>query len=868
MDPLDFDEDDLHETRAERLEYDEEMKDLLLRSWEEQETMCDGEDIHGIVDGCEASIASIDGAPATPPLPRKPQAVVPTAKTADPQEVTLPMEALLVEKHSLSLNSDGTEKPSTSKDVAKARYLQQLGKRVNSTSGISRSKTTVEISASVAEGSLGLDAKGKKKAPSLSALIPLAMDPPLPPSTSISTAVPASKPIKVSPKLQIVLDNHANFLLAIQDGVKPKITRRRGLLAMDKINLARLSKVFDGCVVAVVHHLSAKPEQLVTRWALVHQHGGQVCVRYSPGVTHVACDHDVNDAALCEYLGINEISDLPKDLPVLSWDWFVQCQSSRQLLAPGMFLRPCLRTQVSGSRRLSSTTSIGKGKRKSEVDLLAATALNKRSKKYAPTDSDTSQSQRNSRYMPAQRYATSPEPMDEDERRAATGMHGGDGTGNRDELPSGAEHERWKLPAVGEAADPLDELITGFKEGTLIETDQDLAEEAALIDHHKRSMDKLSQMFENSQDGLATQKSQGPYKCQHANPGGTKQVSVNEDIARGLESLAKTYENAQHKNEFQKRSNLRAAGIIRNHPYRITSGKQALKLKFIGVNIADRIDEIIRNGGISDREIYEDNTQARTVAMFGDIYGVGTRRANEFWNQGARSLDDLRSGSWALSEAQKMGLKYYDDLKQRIPRAEVTRLFESIKRTAEQLDGCGDKKNDKLCVEAMGSYRRGEETSGDLDILITRDVSAGNRRSSILGDLITRLIEKSIICHTLSAPSNYADVEAKWMGLGRVLGADGKPEGPMRRIDILMVPWENYGAALIYFTGNDIFNRSLRLFARRNGYSLNQRGLYKGTVRDEKGKKTTEGVLVASRTEQEIFDTLNVRYRPPHLRRP
>ena len=49
---------------------------------------------------------------------------------------------------------------------------------------------------------------------------------------------------------------------------------------------------------------------------------------------------------------------------------------------------------------------------------------------------------------------------------------------------------------------------------------------------------------------------------------------------------------------------------------------------------------------------------------------------------------------------------------------------------AEQLDGCGDKKNDKLCVEAMGSYRRGEETSGDLDILITRDVSAGNRRSS------------------------------------------------------------------------------------------------------------------------------------------
>jgi hypothetical protein len=51
-------------------------------------------------------------------------------------------------------------------------------------------------------------------------------------------------------------------------------------------------------------------------------------------------------------------------------------------------------------------------------------------------------------------------------------------------------------------------------------------------------------------------------------------------------------------------------------------------------------------------------------------------------------------------------------------------------RTVEKLDGCGEKKNDKLCIEAMGSYRRGEETSGDLDILITRDISQGNRRSS------------------------------------------------------------------------------------------------------------------------------------------
>lgn len=55
--------------------------------------------------------------------------------------------------------------------------------------------------------------------------------------------------------------------------------------------------------------------------------------------------------------------------------------------------------------------------------------------------------------------------------------------------------------------------------------------------------------------------------------------------------------------------------------------------------------------------------------------------------------------------------------------------------TVKQLDGCGEKENEKLGVEAMGSYRRGEEDSGDLDILITRDIRTGNRRSSEYTDI-------------------------------------------------------------------------------------------------------------------------------------
>ena len=85
-----------------------------------------------------------------------------------------------------------------------------------------------------------------------------------------------------------------------------------------------------------------------------------------------------------------------------------------------------------------------------------------------------------------------------------------------------------------------------------------------------------------------------------------------------------------------------------------------------------------------------------------------------------------------------------------------------------------------------------------------------------------------------------------------------------RRIDILLVPATELGAALIYFTGNDIFNRSLRLLASRKGMRLSQRGLYRETA---DGRKRALGrELVEARDERRIFEVLGVRWREPHER--
>lgn len=69
--------------------------------------------------------------------------------------------------------------------------------------------------------------------------------------------------------------------------------------------------------------------------------------------------------------------------------------------------------------------------------------------------------------------------------------------------------------------------------------------------------------------------------------------------------------------------------------------------------------------------------------------------------------------------------------------------------------------------------------------------------------------------------------------------------------------------------GNDDFNRSIRLKARRHGYRLNQHGLYKDVSRDRKGEKLTEGTLVPGiRTERDIFRVLKVPWSEPEMRIP
>lgn len=108
----------------------------------------------------------------------------------------------------------------------------------------------------------------------------------------------------------------------------------------------------------------------------------------------------------------------------------------------------------------------------------------------------------------------------------------------------------------------------------------------------------------------------------------------------------------------------------------------------------------------------------------------------------------------------------------------------------------------------MGSYRRGAADSGDIDLLVTREPSGSSTHPKThaghIQKLWCKMQQDGTAIDVLSRPEDWKALDAKILGLCRL---PGRPEAKVRRIDILGVPWSELGAALIYFTGDDYFNR-------------------------------------------------------------
>ncbi|KAH6912109.1 hypothetical protein BKA70DRAFT_825893 [Coprinopsis sp. MPI-PUGE-AT-0042] len=335
----------------------------------------------------------------------------------------------------------------------------------------------------------------------------------------------------------------------------------------------------------------------------------------------------------------------------------------------------------------------------------------------------------------------------------------------------------------------------------------------------------------------------------------------NQDVVDKLAELKESYE-AQPGEDARWRA-FAYSKVIRallSYPRRIRSFKEAKAIRGVGDKTATKIMEIIETGDL--RQIgYELTDAVKTARLFRGIYGVGTSIAYKWYHAGCRTLDDLRKrkGGVKLTSVQKTGLEFYDDINDRMPRDEAKAIYDLIKPLALSLDP-------KLCIDIMGSYRRGNTTCGDIDILITRPPEDGKTRAGILQRLLHELHAAGIVTEDLALPEESEDaLEGCYRGLCRLPHV---PDSRRRRIDFLTVPYHSRGAALIYYTGDDIFNRAMRMKANKMGYSLNQRGLFADVVRDPRDRrvKLHDGRMLASETEQEIFRILKVPWQEPHQR--
>ncbi|ESZ92213.1 hypothetical protein SBOR_7400 [Sclerotinia borealis F-4128] len=318
--------------------------------------------------------------------------------------------------------------------------------------------------------------------------------------------------------------------------------------------------------------------------------------------------------------------------------------------------------------------------------------------------------------------------------------------------------------------------------------------------------------------------------------------------------------------QWRTRSYLQACGQLKRQPTLIRTFEDAIVIPKIGQRIAKKIEEIVLTGRLRRLEHAEAEPDDKILKLFMGIYGVSFKLASKWISQGHRSFSDLTTHI-RLTPSQTLGIEHYDDLQLRIPRDEVTALGAHITSTAASLDP-------EIEITIGGSYRRGAKTSGDIDIIISKPhTTSTTQLTPFLSSLVKALTTSHFLVAALAVPHNNEG--SKWHGCCVLPPSSPSPSSPhtspspptWRRIDFLLVPASELGAALLYFTGDDIFNRSMRLLAGKKGMRLNQRGLYRDVMRERGSrKKVMEGTLVEGRDERAIFRILGIPWREPEER--
>ena len=244
---------------------------------------------------------------------------------------------------------------------------------------------------------------------------------------------------------------------------------------------------------------------------------------------------------------------------------------------------------------------------------------------------------------------------------------------------------------------------------------------------------------------------------------------------------------------------------------------------------------IVSTGTCPQYEQIKDTKDPKELFM--EIHGVGSVKANQLAKIGFKTIDDLRNCKTIedyLNETQLKGLKYYENIQKRIPYLEIFKHEKLLKSILKEIDNTAE-------LVIAGSFRRGKETSGDIDVLIK---TPSVKNTSVYDKFLDKLNENYMV-ETLSRGKK------KFMGICKITNI-------CRRIDIMFTKPEEYPFAILYFTGSKEFNVKMRSELLEKDLSLNEYGI----TNLSDNKKVKHGC----KTEEEVFKYLGYDYVHPHLR--
>lgn len=369
---------------------------------------------------------------------------------------------------------------------------------------------------------------------------------------------------------------------------------------------------------------------------------------------------------------------------------------------------------------------------------------------------------------------------------------------------------------------------------------------------------KLKEFKENVAD-----KKQKPLKTkkikelkENTNKTMKKKVSSKEKIASSLKPEEKQEDSGERLNEkfidlmgklavlmgkkgevFKARAYKKAEETMMSFTTDITRVDQLKGKPGIGETIMEKLKEFQETGTLRLLEREKDNPEN----ILSDIYGVGPAKAKELVSKGITTIDELRKRQdELLNESQKKGLKYYEDILERIPRSEIDEYSSVFKTIFDKVKDSDSK------YEIVGSYRRGAKQSGDIDVIIT------SKSPEVFKKFVEELVKQKVILEVLSQGKTKCLVITKI-----------ESSKHARRVDFLYTTEEQYPFSVLYFTGSKAFNTVMRGHALKMGFSLNEHEMSKMITTKTEGKTKGEPVEHVFRSEKDIFDFLKLTYKAP-----